>query len=101
VALDVAGFRAAFPEFGPNVSDVQIEARLGHAKLQVSASVWGARADLAVGYLTAHLLAMDVRGQPARLVPTNAKASPMDALTTYERLYRELARTTPGSPVVG
>ena len=48
---------------------------------------------LAVGYMAAHLLSSSPMGQHARLVPTNAKATRAEALTTYERQYRAIQAT--------
>lgn len=101
MALDFDAFVARFPEF-KRASKAQVEAKIAEAELQVDACVWGAKYDLGLGYLTAHLLSLSPEGRAARLVPANAKATREDALTTYERVYQRLVRTVAsGARVVG
>jgi hypothetical protein len=91
VTVGFDSFIAAFPEF-EKVPKELVDAKIAEAKLEVAASVWGAKTDLGVSYLTAHLLSMSPFGQHARLIPPNAKVTREDALTTYERRYRALVR---------
>ena len=101
MALTADGFRLRFPEFS-RTPVALIDAKLAEAELEVSSTIWGTKADLGVGYLTAHLLSMAPTGQHARLVPRNAKATRRDALTTYERQYKRLLRmVSSGFRVVG
>lgn len=95
MAIDADGFRVRFPEFERTPGGL-IDAKLAEAELEISRAVWGAKADLGVGYLAAHLLSMAPTGQHARLVPRNAKATRRDALTTYERQYKRLLRMVSG-----
>lgn len=91
MAIDSSSFLTDFPEFDSTpVKD--INAKIAQAELQVDAKIWGTKADLGVGYLTAHLLAMSSNGQFARLVPAKMKATREDALTTYEREYKRIMR---------
>ena len=91
MAVNFTTFVAAFPAFRRTDREV-VEIKIAEAVLQVDAAVWGAKADMGVGYLTAHLLAMMPVGEHARLVPKNAKAVRGEALTTYERQYKALVR---------
>jgi hypothetical protein len=101
VTLAYDGFAARFPEF-KQVKRETVEAKIAEAILQVAEAVYGAKTDLAVGYLAAHLLSIAPTGQQARLVPKNAKANREDALTTYEREYRRIQRmVTSGFRVTG
>lgn len=55
MAATVAQVRAIAPEFA-TVSDSDVQAFLDDAALQLNASIWGAKRDLAHKYLAAHLL---------------------------------------------
>lgn len=88
MAVTVQSFKAAFPEF-QRAADALVQTKIDEAELEVG-TAWGTTRDLGVSYLTAHLLSIAAQGQQARLVPANAKATREDALTVYERRYREL-----------
>lgn len=57
---DVTGFRARFPEFTiPIASDVRVQLFLDDATMQINPNAWGAKTDLGIYYLAAHMLAID------------------------------------------
>jgi phage terminase small subunit len=100
VAVEFETFVDAFPEFR-DASQVLVEAKIAEATLQVDPTVFRTKTDLTISYLTAHLLSMSSFGQHSRLIPSNAKATRDEALTTYEREYRRLVRAhTSGFRVV-
>ena len=69
MAVTVASFRAAFPEFATadNPSDALIQLKIDSAKLQINSTIWGSRYDEGVLWLTAMLLASSPFGEPSRL----------------------------------
>jgi hypothetical protein len=67
MAVTFDTFVASFPEFRP-ATPALVDAQIAKAVAQIDASVWGAKADLGVELLTAHLLAISPFGQQARLV---------------------------------
>lgn len=94
MAVTLASFRVAFPEFG-EASDSLVQAKLDEATLALDARVFGVRFDEAVRYRAAHTLALSPFGQNARLV---AK----DGSTTYGTHLDAVTRSCAGGPwVVG
>jgi hypothetical protein len=85
MAVTLASFKAAFPEF-VDAGDPLLQSKLDEAVLQIDASVWGAKADLGVSYLAAHLLALAPSGKAARL---NA----WDDRTTYGEQFIRMQRS--------
>lgn len=83
--LDLAGFRARFPEFKA-VADSYLQAKLDDAALRLSPAVFGARINEAHGWLAAHLAASAPWGYQARLEATK------DGSTTYSAAYDKLAQ---------
>lgn len=116
---DIAGFRARFPEFTlPIASDARVQLFLDDASMQINASLWGAKTDLGIYYLAAHLLAIDnatgmtggtfgpvtseAVGQVSRSYASNGTpghASEFGA-TKYGMNYYRLWRTVPATPVL-
>lgn len=88
--MDLTTFRASFPEFAAT-PDETVEAKLAEADRRVDARVFGDKADDAVGYLTAHLLATSPFGQHARLEDKSEE-------TIYLQEWRRLARSCAGGP---
>ncbi len=78
----LATFYASFPEFadGGAPQNALVQTKLDEAELDIDPAVWGAKATIGHGYLTAHLLAMTPLGNTAKLVA--------DKTTTYEINYR-------------
>lgn len=76
-------FRARF-KHAPD-DDVLVQGALDEAAARVVADDWGELTLAGHGYLTAHLLAMDVSGQDARLESD-------DGQTTYGVLFERLER---------
>jgi len=88
MAVTLASFRAAFPEF--EVADAAlVQAKLDEAVLALDERVFGVRFDEAVQYFAAHRLAISPFGQNARLV---AK----DGSTTYGEAYAGIQRACAG-----
>jgi Protein of unknown function (DUF4054) len=54
--VTAAEFRAYFPGVFDTTSDTLINLRIAEAELNVNESVWGAKYELGLSYLTAHLL---------------------------------------------
>jgi hypothetical protein len=71
----LAAFRVAFPEFGANVADALINAKLADAANQIDPELYGPTTDQAHGLLTAHLLALAPGGQMARLKSDSSKST--------------------------
>ncbi len=84
MAVTVARFKLTFSEFR-KTADAEIEAKLALARLEVNTTVWGAKADSGVLYLTAHKVEMAPAGENAKLVPK-------DGSTIYLKEYRRLMR---------
>lgn len=94
MAVTLASFRVAFPEF-EGADDSLVQAKLDEAVLALDERVFGARFDEAVRYRAAHTLAISPFGQNARLV---AK----DGSTTYGTQFDAVCRACAGGPwVVG
>lgn len=86
--LDLAGFRALFPEF-KTAPDPLVQSRLDQAALRVDTSVFGTRINEGHGLKAAHLLAISPYGQMARM---SSKAGD----STYNVQYRELVTICAG-----
>jgi len=80
--MDIPTFRARFPFFA-NVNPLMVAVVIQEATNQVDASVFRQNTDAAIGYLAAHLLAIDPQGSDTRLV---AK----DGSTMYGKMYENL-----------
>ena len=89
MAVTAASFKIAFPEFD-RVANALIEAKLAEATRELNAEQWADLFDDGVSYLAANLLSMAPQGQNARLQPATARVTREDALTTYERRFRQL-----------
>lgn len=85
--LDLAGFRALYPEFAKASSDL-VQSRLDQATNRYDPDVWAERSDEAHGLQTAHLLAISPFGQAARLVSEKGRST---YLVEYERILPEVA----------
>lgn len=85
--MSLAEFRVRFPEF-TQTPDALVSAKLTEAERSVSQEVWGETAYDGAYYRAAHLLAVSVFGQNARLV-SNAGETTYN--TEYKRLQREVA----------
>lgn len=103
VTLD--SFLASKPEFN-KTAPLLISTILAEAQLQVDYNVWGAKGDLGVIYLTAHLLTLSPQGQNARMI-IQGKDGTMPT-TTYWGFYKNLQRqvgsgfrVASGLPVTG
>lgn len=83
---NAADIKASFPEL-VSAGDPLITAKLAEAITQVDYSVYtpAAAGDMAVRYLTAHLLALSPFGNSARLANK-------DGSSTYETMYLRLQR---------
>ena len=90
MAVTVSSFLERFPEFTNVNADYPtlIQIVIDEAALQVSATVWGAKRDLGIKYLTAHLLACSPFGEPARLSPGNGETT---YLKQFEMLKKQAA----------
>lgn len=90
--MSTATFRARFPEFRTAADDL-VQTILDEAALRVDAQAWGAKLDVAHGYLAAHLLASSPYGKSLRLEGAEER---------YLSLLDELrAETVPGILVLG
>lgn len=89
--LTLGNFRISFPEFN-GVTDVMVQAMLNAAQLSIDEQVWGAKAYVGHGYLTAHQLCSSPWGQNARLISKDGSGS-----TVYQKQYKRLQlEVTPG-----
>lgn len=88
-------FRIQFPEFS-TTPDVQVDAFLAAADLEIDREVWEDKADQGQGYLAAHKLALSPMGNNARMVAKSA-ADTLHGQTTYgvhyDNLVRQVANT--------
>lgn len=83
MAVTLAAFRVAFPEF-VDVGDPLVQAKLDEAALRCDPTVWVHLTDAGIGWLAAALLAASPFGRNARMQPdTN--------LSTYAVEYNTLA----------
>lgn len=85
MSVSVQSFKQTFEEFR-STDDAAVSAKLALAKLQINAAVWGAKTDLGVLYLTAHLVSLSPAGQNAKLKPTE------NAKTIYGEQYKQYKR---------
>ncbi len=89
MAVDFGSFVGDFPEF-ESAGRSLVESKIADAVLDIDTTVWGAKTDIGVKYLTAHILALSPFGQQARLVSK-------DGSTTYmKHLKREMRSVTSG-----
>jgi hypothetical protein len=100
VAVTVDSFKQTFDEFR-KADNALVEAKLKLARLRVAASVWGAKADGGVLYLTAHLLALAPAGQNLKLKPETAAKTVY--LIEFDRMKLEVTYglRTAGLPPAG
>lgn len=64
--LNLATFRVQFPEFN-SAPDPLVQSRLDQAERRINSEVWGPKENDGHGMLTAHLLALSIFGQMAKL----------------------------------
>ena len=83
MAVTVASFKVAYPEFG-KAGDPMIEAQLAQVELEVSDSFGDSR-DAAVMLRLADTLALSPWGRDAR------SASPRNSATTYGERFQRMA----------
>lgn len=74
VLLDLAGFRAKYPEFN-TAEDPLVQVFLDDAAERLDPPTWGTYLDKGHGALTAHLLTMAPNGQFARLQSDKAQST--------------------------
>lgn len=74
VLLDLAGFRAKYPEFS-TAEDPLVQLFLDDAAERLSSVTWGTYLDKGHGCLTAHLLTISPNGQFARLQSDKAEST--------------------------
>ena len=79
--LDLAGFRASFPEFS-GIGDALVQAGLDAAEAQIDEDVWGDQAETGHGYLAAHEITSRAPGREV------AK----DGTTSYGRAHAALVQ---------
>ena len=83
--MDVAEFLLRFPVF-EGTPPTLIDAKLAEATRGVDAEVFGDKTEDAIGYKTAHLLAIEPFGQTARLEAD-------DGETTYSKRFHKLVKS--------
>lgn len=95
MAVTVSSFLERFPEFDDVNTDYPtlVQIVIDEAELQVSADVWGDKADLGVLYLTAHLLACSPFGEPARLSTDNTMTIYMKSFSMFKKQVTSGFRT--------
>ena len=83
MAVTRASIRVQFPEF-VSASDALIDAKIAEAVIRCDPGTYGTLyIDLAVSYLTAHLLALSPFGRTAKLVSS-------DGSTEYGKIYETM-----------
>lgn len=90
--LTLEAFRDGFPEF-KNAADSLVQTKLDEAHRHFEREVFGGRYLDAVGYLTAHKLALSPLGTNARLNKTSDE-------TTYSVQLRDIVALVPKTPLV-
>lgn len=86
--MTAAEFLAIYQEFR-SVGTEQLEATLAQAALSIDASIFGAKADAAIGTLTGHLLWLSPYGASLRTTTEAPIESPY--LKEFKRLSYEVA----------
>jgi len=86
LAVTYATFLVRFPEFA-QAPQTLVEASLADAELMVDRDVYGAKADMAVGFYAAHLVATNPLGEMARL---DKKSDRTTYLVHFERVRRSI-----------
>lgn len=81
-----ASFIERFPEFTETPSTL-VDASLADAALMVDADYFGSKADMAIRYYAAHLIAINPLGEMARLDKHGEKTT---YLTEFEKVKRSL-----------
>lgn len=105
--MNIATFRAAYPEFRA-VSDAQLQAALDVAagqlpqdSLTTLRAPWYGYADTAHGLLTAHAVTLSPSGQHARLVPPRGAGADWAGQTTYYARFEQLrTEVTAGERII-
>lgn len=87
MAVTEATLKARFPEFVPATTAL-VEACIADAELMVDRTFYGDRADMAVTYLAAHLIATNPLGEYSRLRATQ------DGSTVYSKQYEKIMYMT-------
>lgn len=93
--LDVASFKAEFPEFAHARPEL-VQAKLADARGSVHEAAFGERYEQYVKYMTAELLGATPAGEFARLKKPDEDGS----ITIYGRRARQLARAVLGPMVL-
>ena len=84
MAVDYITLTTRFPEFNATPASL-VTASIADAELMVDRSFYGAKADMAVTYYAAHLIAMNPLGEMVRLDKKGAK-------TVYSVLFEAIKR---------
>jgi hypothetical protein len=85
--LESTAFRDRYPEF-KNVGTDLLAATLAEAALQIDSTVYGTKADLAHGLLTAHMLAISPFGRSERTEPGSQETL---YWKQYQAVFRQVA----------
>lgn len=85
MSVDATAIKTTFPEF-ISAGDPLIGAKLAEAQTLVDYTVYSAaQGDMAVKYMTAHLLATSPMGKTARMVTKDGRSSYLDMFDTLLR----------------
>lgn len=85
MTVAVADIKVTFPEF-ISAGDALIGAKLAEAQTLVDYTVYSAtQGDVAIKYMTAHLLATSPMGKTARMVTKDGRSSYLDLYDTLLR----------------
>ena len=84
MAVTYSSFVTRFPEF-TNATQALVEACIAEAELMVDSNYYGDKADMAVNYYAAHLIAINPLGEMARL---DKKSEKTIYLIHFEKIKR-------------
>jgi hypothetical protein len=87
MALTPTTFRARYPEFA-SAPDPLLQVFLDDALTRIDTTVWGLKADMGQGLLTAHLLAIAPNGQYSRLQTDKGSTT---SWVEYDKLVKEVS----------
>jgi hypothetical protein len=93
VTVTVASLVSEFPEFA-RATVAMIQAKIDEAELRTPERIWGAKVDLGVKYLAAHLLAMSPFGRELKLANDDGRTIYGDERTRLERIVSSGFRVT-------
>jgi hypothetical protein len=100
MAVTAAQIQAEFPEFADTDSAL-IAAKIADAADELDELAWGPLYDQAVKYRACDLLALNPRGEQARLsLGVKGLRGESDALTLYAARFRELLRSRSAPMVI-